>query len=178
MAHGSSRHEAAQYGDMAKRPSRLKEHRDSAAKLLKQSRRSDYASIRGSLSKTAAAHKALAHEEEIERGEVTTIAKNVRPKNPSLQVRMPYRGTFRNLREGTGAPTDSAEPRASTHRICHADHTGGAASSGSDRFPKYIGVRRNSDLRSGLLRALWGARFGLWKRSSSKSSAPRSRLVR
>jgi hypothetical protein len=64
-----TRHEAAQYGNMAKRPSRSKEHRDSSAKLLKQSRRPDYASIRGSLSKTAAAHKMLAHEEEIAQGE-------------------------------------------------------------------------------------------------------------
>jgi hypothetical protein len=54
---------------MAKRPSRSKEHRNSAAKLLRQSRWSDYASIRDSLSTTAAAHKVLAHDEEIARGE-------------------------------------------------------------------------------------------------------------
>ena len=54
---------------MAKRPSRSKEHRNSAARLLKQSRRSDYAPIRDLLTTTAAAHKGLAHDEEIARGE-------------------------------------------------------------------------------------------------------------
>ena len=54
---------------MPERASKSREHRNFAAKLFRQSRWSDYASISDELAKAAALHKARAYSEEIAHGE-------------------------------------------------------------------------------------------------------------